>query len=47
MSIFSQYWNVIRSRSTVSVGVVAIFFFLAGIAYMRAFDWTMAVTNTE
>ena len=30
-----------------SLGFVAIFFFLAGISYMRLFDWTMAVTNTE
>jgi cytochrome c-type protein NapC len=46
-SILSRYWQVIRNRSTVSLGVVAVFFFLAGIAYMRLFDWTMAVTNTE
>ena len=38
---------MIRSRSTLSLGVVAIFFFMSGIAYMRLFDWTMAVTNTE
>jgi len=46
-SILSRYWQVIRNRSAVSLGVVAVFFFLAGIAYMRLFDWTMAVTNTE
>jgi cytochrome c-type protein NapC len=27
--------------------VAAVFFFMAGIAYMRTFDWAMAVTNTE
>jgi cytochrome c-type protein NapC len=46
-SMFSRYWAAMRARSTISVGAVAIFFFLAGIAYMRLFDWTMAVTNTE
>ncbi len=46
-SLLARYWHAIRSRSTVSLGVVAAFFFLSGIAYMRMFDWTMAVTNTE
>ena len=45
--LYRQYWKVIRNRSTVATGLVAVFFFLAGIGYMRAFDWTMAVTNTE
>lgn len=45
--IMTQYWSVIRSKPTVSLGVVAVFFFLSGIAYMRLFDYTMAVTNTE
>ena len=38
---------MMRGHSKVATGIVAVFFFLAGIAYMRAFDWTMAVTNTE
>ena len=42
-----QYWQMMRSRSRVATGIIAIFFFLAGIGYMRAFDWSMAVTNTE
>jgi cytochrome c-type protein NapC len=46
-SIMGRYWSVLRGRSTLSLGVVAVFFFMAGIAYMRLFDWTMAVTNTE
>lgn len=45
--MLGHYWHKMCSRSTVAVGVVATFFFLAGIAYMRLFDWTMAVTNTE
>lgn len=44
---FARYWHAMRGRSPVALWVVASFFFLAGIAYMRAFDWTMAVTNTE
>jgi cytochrome c-type protein NapC len=44
---FSRYWHMMRSPSTVATGVIAIFFFVAGIAYMRAFDWSMAVTNSE
>ncbi len=44
---FSRYWQMMRSPSTVATGVIAIFFFVAGIAYMRAFDWSMAVTNSE
>jgi len=43
----SRYWLVIRSRSMVPTGIVAIFFFLAGIAYMRTFDHTMKVTSTD
>ena len=46
-SFFSRYWSVMRNRSTVATSVVAVFFFVAGIAYMRAFDWSMAVANTE
>jgi len=42
-----RYWQMMRGPSRVATGIVAAFFFLAGIAYMRAFDWTMAVTNTE
>jgi len=38
---------MMRNRSTVATGVIAIFFFVAGIAYMRAFDWSVAVTGTE
>ncbi len=45
--LLARYWHAIRSRSTLSLGVVAAFFFLSGIAYMRMFDWGMAVTNTE
>jgi len=33
--------------SSVALGVVAVFFFVSGILYMRMFDWSMAVTNTE
>jgi cytochrome c-type protein NapC len=42
-----RYWQMMRGPSRVATGIVATFFFLAGIAYMRAVDWTMAVTNTE
>ena len=44
---FARYWRMMRTRSTVATGIIAIFFFVAGIAYMRAFDWSMAVANTE
>jgi len=46
-SMISRYWSAMRAPSTISVGIVAVFFFLAGIGYMRLFDWTMAATNTE
>ena len=42
-----QYWQMMRSRSRVATGIVATFFFLAGIAYMVAFEWTLGATNTE
>lgn len=42
-----RFWSMLRRPSPVATGVVALFFFLAGIAYMRTFDWTMSVTNTE
>ena len=44
---FAQYWRAMRKPSQLATGIVAVFFFVAGIAYMRAFDWTMDVTNTE
>ena len=44
---FARYWRVIRSRSTIPVGIVAVFFFLAGIAYMRTFDYSMKIASTE
>ena len=40
-----DYWYMMRSRNRVATGIIAIFFFLAGITYMRAFDWTMEVTS--
>jgi cytochrome c-type protein NapC len=46
-SFFSQYWRMMRTRSLLPTGIIAIFFFIAGIAFMRTFDWSMAVTNTE
>jgi cytochrome c-type protein NapC len=46
-SFFSSFWQMMRGRSHVAFGIVAFFFFIAGIGYMRAFEWTMAVTNTE
>jgi cytochrome c-type protein NapC len=44
---FARYWQMLRNRSTIATGVIAIFFFVAGIVYMRAFDWSIAVTSTE
>ena len=44
---FGRYWRVIRHRSAVPAGIVAVFFFLAGIAYMRGFDHSMKVSSTE
>ena len=46
-NILRRYWMTLRRPSRVAAGTVAVFFFLAGMAYMRAFDWTMAATNTE
>ena len=46
-SFFTQYWRMIRNRSAIATGIVAVFFFVAGIVYMRAFDWSMAVTSTD
>jgi cytochrome c-type protein NapC len=42
-----RYWRAMRRPAPAALGVVAIFFFMSGILYMRTFDWTMAVTNTE
>jgi cytochrome c-type protein NapC len=46
-NLLRRYWRMMCGRSPVAMGVVAVFFFLAGIAYMRVFDWSMTVTNTE
>jgi cytochrome c-type protein NapC len=46
-SFFSSFWQMMRGRSRVAFGIVAFFFFIAGIGYMRAFDWTMEVMNAE
>jgi cytochrome c-type protein NapC len=45
--LLSRYWLMMKRPSPVALGIVATFFFVSGILYMRAFDWTMAVTNTE
>ena len=42
-----RYWRMLCSPSPAALGVIAVFFFLSGILYMRAFDWAMAVTNSE
>ena len=46
-SFFARYWRMIRNRSAIATGIIAVFFFVAGIAYMRAFDWSMAITSTD
>jgi len=43
----SGYWRAWRRPTTVSLGIVATFFFVAGIFYMRTFDYAMTVTNEE
>ena len=47
LSFLTPYWNLLRSRSRVPTGIIAAFFFFAGMTYMIAFNWTMKVTNTE
>jgi cytochrome c-type protein NapC len=42
-----RYWGLLRGRSTVAMGIVAGFCFLAGIIFWFGFNWVMAVTNTE
>jgi cytochrome c-type protein NapC len=46
-NVIARFWRKLKSPSPVPLGIVIVFFFIAGIAYMRAFDWSMAVTNTE
>jgi cytochrome c-type protein NapC len=46
-NIFLRYWRAMARPSPVALGVIAVFFFVSGILYMRAFDWSMAVTNSE
>jgi cytochrome c-type protein NapC len=43
----ARYWRVIISGSTIPMGLVAAFFFLAGIGYMRGFDYSMALGSTQ
>jgi cytochrome c-type protein NapC len=45
--MLKEFWKSLKRPTPVALGLVATFFFLAGIGYMRAFDWTMAATNTE
>ena len=47
LELCKQYWRMVSRPSPIALGLVATFFFLAGIAYMRGFDWAMTVTNTE
>lgn len=47
ISLLSSYWNLLRTGSRVPTGIIAAFFFFAGMAYMITFNWTMKVTNTE
>jgi cytochrome c-type protein NapC len=42
-----RYWRFLRSGSKAPIGIVAIFFFLAGLVYMRAFDYSVEVASTE
>ncbi len=46
-SVLARFWKFLRSRSSVPLGIVAAFFFLSGIAYMRAFDYSMEAGSTE
>ena len=46
-NVLIRFWRLFANPGAVPLGIVIVFFFLSGIAYMRAFDWTMAVTNTE
>jgi cytochrome c-type protein NapC len=42
-----RYWRLLKGRSSVPMGIVAAFCFVAGIIFWYGFNWTMAVTNTE
>jgi cytochrome c-type protein NapC len=42
-----SYWRAMTRPSPIALWIIATFFFVSGILYMRAFDWTMTVTNTE
>jgi cytochrome c-type protein NapC len=42
-----RYWRLLNGRSTVAMGIVAAFCFIAGILFFYSFNWTMAVTNSE
>ncbi|MEH6534582.1 MAG: NapC/NirT family cytochrome c [Photobacterium frigidiphilum] len=44
---FKRYWRMLCERSTVSMGIVAAFFFASGIIFWGGFNWTMEVSNTE
>lgn len=46
-NFIQRYWRLLRGRSTVAMGVVAGFCFLAGIVFWFGFNWAMAVSNTE
>jgi cytochrome c-type protein NapC len=46
-NIARRYWGLLKGRSTVATGIVAGFFFLAGIIFWFGFNWAMAITNTE
>ena len=35
-SLLARYWQVIRNRSTVSLGAVAVFFFHSGIDFAES-----------
>jgi cytochrome c-type protein NapC len=46
-NLIGRLWRPFTKPSPLPVGIVILFFFVAGIAYMRAFDWSMDVMNTE
>jgi cytochrome c-type protein NapC len=42
-----RYWRFLWLGSSVPTAIVATFFFLSGIGYMRAFDYSMEAGSTE
>ena len=47
INLLSRYWRLLKKPSTVAMGLILGFGFIAGIVFWGAFNMTLELTNTE